>query len=254
MIDIERNEDCAIICFNRPDALNALNTGDLSSLEEALSEIADSDARALILTGAGDRAFCAGADIKELSSRHSDQVRAASQRGQSIANSIEGLPFASIALLNGLALGGGLEIALACTFRLATAEARLGFPEIKLGVCTGWGGTQRLPRLVPLQNALDLLMSGRLIEASEAKEVGLVHSIVEGDPLKAAISFAERFTTNSLPAMAFVREAIMHASEKTLEQGLRAETDLSVLSYKLDDAREGVTAFLEKREPNFTDQ
>jgi len=107
---------------------------------------------------------------------------------------------------------------------------------------------------VPLQNALDLLMSGRLIEADEAREVGLVHSIVEGDPLTAAIGFAERFTTNSLPAMAFVREAIMHASEQTLEQGLRAETDLSVLSYKLDDAREGVAAFLEKREPNFTDQ
>ncbi|MEE2689880.1 MAG: enoyl-CoA hydratase/isomerase family protein [Pseudomonadota bacterium] len=254
MIDIERKEDCAIICFNRPDALNALNTGGLSSLEEALAEIADSNVRALVLTGAGDRAFCAGADIKELGSRHTDRVRAASQRGQSIANSIEGLPFPSIALLNGLALGGGLEIALACTFRLATVEARMGFPEIKLGVCTGWGGTQRLPRLVSLQNALDLLMSGRLIEADEAKEVGLVHSIVEGDPLKAAISFAERFTTNSLPAMAFVRKAIMHASEQTLEQGLRAETDLSVLSYKLDDAREGVAAFLEKREPNFTDQ
>ncbi len=130
----------------------------------------------------------------------------------------------------------------------------MGFPEIKLGVCTGWGGTQRLPRLIPLQNALDLLMSGELINAQDAQDVGLVHSIVEGEPLCAAIEFAERFSSNSLPAMGFVREAVMRSNDQNFEQGLRTETDLSVLSYRLDDAKEGVTAFIEKRETRFKDR
>ena len=254
MIDIERRGACTILRFNRPKALNALNSDGLLDLESALAEIAESDSRTLILTGAGDRAFCAGADIKELGPRGSKEVRDASRRGQAIGLRIENLPFPSIALLNGFALGGGLELALACTFRLATRDAQMGFPEIKLGVCTGWGGTQRLPRLIPIQAALDLLMSGRLIDAAEAKDIGLVHSIVEGDPIDAAIEFADRFSANSLPAMAFVREAVLRANDQNFEQGLRTETDLSVLSYRLEDASEGVAAFLEKREPVFKDR
>ena len=254
MIDIERRGPYTILRFNNPKALNALNSKGLSDLEAALEDIADSDTRAVILTGTGDRAFCAGADIKELGPRDSYQVREASRRGQAIGLRIENLPFPSIALLNGFALGGGLELALACTFRMATPDAMMGFPEIKLGVCTGWGGTQRLPRLIPLQNALDLLMSGRLIDARKATEIGLIHSIVEGDPMNAAIAFADHFSSNSLPAMAFVREAVLRANEQNFEAGLRTETDLSVLSYQLNDANEGVAAFLEKREPVFKDR
>ena len=254
MIDIERRGPHTILRFNRPKALNAINAECMSDLETALDEIAESETRALIITGAGDRAFCVGADIKELGLRNSEQVRDASRRGQKVGLRIENLPFPSIALLNGFALGGGLELALACTFRLATQESRMGFPEIKLGVCPGWGGTQRLPRLIPLQNALDLLMSGRLINARDAQDVGLVHSIVEGEPLCAAIEFAERFSSNSLPAMGFVRDAVIRSNDQNFEQGLRTETDLSVLSYRLDDAKEGVAAFIEKRKTRFKDR
>ncbi len=254
MIDIERHGVCAVIRFNRPTALNALNAEGLDALEDALKHISKSDARALILTGAGDRAFCAGADISELGPRSADQVRAASRRGQAIGLRIENLPFPSIALLNGYALGGGLELSLACTFRLATPNAMMGFPEIKLGICTGWGGTQRLPRLIPLQRALDLLMSGRLIDAAKAQEIGLIHSVVEGNPMSAAVEFTEGFTGNSLPAMRLVREAVLRANEQNLEQGFRTESDLSTLSYQLEDSAEGVAAFLEKRGPKFLDR
>ena len=254
MIDIERHGVCAVIRFHRPDALNALNANGLDALEGALEHISKSDARALILTGVGDRAFCAGADINELGPRTADQIRSASRRGQAIGLRIEHLPFPSIALLNGYALGGGLELSLACTFRLATPNAMMGFPEIKLGICTGWGGTQRLPRLIPLQAALDLLMSGRLIDATKAKELGLVHSITHGDPMSATVEFAEQFTSNSLPAIGLVREAVLRANEQNLESGFRTESDLSTLSYQLDDSAEGVAAFLGKRKPNFQDR
>jgi enoyl-CoA hydratase len=254
MIDIERRGVCAVIRFNRPKTLNALNISGLDALECALKKISKSDARALILTGEGDRAFCAGADIRELGPRTAEQVRAASQRGQAIGLLIENLPFPSIALLNGYALGGGLELSLACTFRLATPNAMMGFPEIKLGICTGWGGTQRLPRLIPLQGALDLLMSGRLIDATKANELGLLHSITDGDPMGAALEFAEQFTSNSLPAMGLVREAVLRANEQNLESGFRTESDLSTLSYQLEDSAEGVAAFLGKRKPSFQDR
>lgn len=254
MIDVEYRDGFAIIRFNRPDALNSLNADGLAGLETTLEDISTSKARALILTGEGNRAFCAGADINELGPRSAEQVRNASRRGQAIGLQIENLPFPSVALLNGYALGGGLELSLACTFRLATPNAKLGFPEVKLGICTGWGGTQRLPRLIPLQSALDLLMSGRLIDAEEALKLGLIHSLVEGDPITGAIHFMERFTANSLPAMCLVREAVLRATEQNLEQGFRTESDLSTLSYQLEDSAEGVAAFLEKRAPNFTDR
>ena len=254
MIDIERHGDCAVLKFNRPDALNALNADGLSALEEALKELARSDARALILTGAGDRAYCAGADINELGPRTPGQVRAAARRGQAIGLQIENLPFPSIAVINGYALGGGLELSLACTFRLAARTAMMGFPEVKLGICTGWGGTQRLPRLIGPQGALDLLMSGRLIDGAEAEKVGLVHSAFDGDPIEAGLTFAANFTANSLPAMRFVREAVLRASDLVLEEGFRTEADLSTLSYQLEDSAEGVAAFLEKREPAFKDR
>ena len=254
MIDIELHGPCAVLKFNRPAALNALNGEGLSALERALSEIAQSDVRALIITGAGERAYCAGADIKELGPRTPEQIRAAARRGQAIGLQIENLPFPSIAVINGYALGGGLELSLACTFRLAHKSAQMGFPEIALGICTGWGGTQRLPRLIKVQDALDLLMSGRLIDGVEAEKIGLVHSTFDGNTLSAGLSFAARFTGNSLPAMHLVREAVLRASDMNLEQGFRSEADLSTLSYQLEDAAEGVSAFLEKRKPTFKDR
>jgi enoyl-CoA hydratase len=160
----------------------------------------------------------------------------------------------SIALLNGYALGGALELALACTFRLATPNAMMGFPEIKLGVCTGWGGTQRLPRLIGEQHALDLLLSGRFVDSCEALEMGLIASITDGDPRDSALEFASRFSANSLVAMRYVREAVSRSTDLPLDDGLRAESDLSTLSYQSSDAAEGIEAFIAKRPPRFTDR
>ena len=254
MINIKRHGPCTVLKFNRPAALNALNAEGLTALESALRNIAESNTRTLILTGAGNRAYCAGADINELGPRTPQQVRAAARRGQAIGMQIENLPFPSIAVINGYALGGGLELSLACTFRLAVASAKLGFPEVKLGICTGWGGTQRLPRLIRVQDALDLLMSGRLIDGAEAAKIGLAHSTFEGDPLDAGLTFAKRLTANSLPTMRLVREAVLQAYDMNLEQGFRKEAELSTLSYQLEDSSEGVAAFLEKRAPIFKDR
>jgi len=254
MIELRRSGALAVVVFNRPEALNAFNAAAMEALEARLSEVGASDARALIVTGEGDRAFSAGADIKELGERDLAAVKAASLRGQALGNRIERLPMPSIALINGYALGGALELALCCTFRLATVNARMGFPEIKLGVCTGWGGTQRLPRLLRMPDALDLLMTGRTIDAAEAHRIGLVHSVVEGEGLDAARKFAGLFTSNSLLAMRYVREAVTRAADLNLAMGLKVENELSTLSYQSADAREGVAAFLEKREPDFQDR
>lgn len=256
MIEVEVLDDViAVVRFNRPEALNALNDSGLSALEAVLAEFqASGGYRTIVFAGAGDRAFSAGADIGELGERDAWQVKAASERGQAIGNLIEALPMPTIALINGYALGGALELALCCTFRLATPAALMGFPEIKLGVCTGWGGTQRLPRLIGPQFALDLLMSGRVIDASEACRMGLVHSVLNGDAIDEAVAFARQFTGNSLLAMRYVKEAVARATEVPLEHGLRSENELSTLSYQSDDAREGVLAFLQKREPRFTDR
>ena len=254
MIDLEYVRQCAVVRFNRPEALNAINAAAFERFDDVLSELELGGSRAMILTGAGDRAFCAGADIGELGSRNAAEVHAAARRGQALSRRIERLPMPSIALINGYALGGGLELALGCTFRLATMNARMGFPEIRLGVCTGWGGTQRLPRLIRTQDALDLLMSGRMVAADEAKDLGLIHSVVDGDPLESALAFAGRFTEHSLAALRYVKEAVSRARDLPLHEGLKAEADLSALSYQTEDAREGIAAFVEKRKPHFQDR
>ena len=253
-IEVFEAGPCAVLRINRPRALNALDDATLGALERVVAEVGGGPARAVILTGAGDRAFCAGADVSELGARDTEAVRAASRRGQALASRLESLPIPSIALLHGYALGGGLELALGCTFRLGTADTQLGFPEIRLGVCTGWGGTQRLPRLVGPQHALDLLMSGRLLSGQEAVDIGLLHSLVEGDRLEAAVAFAGRFTGQSLVALRYVREAVARAGDLPLAAGLAAESDLSALSYQSADAREGIAAFTEKRKPRFEDR
>jgi enoyl-CoA hydratase len=252
LIRLEQHGPCAVVYLDRPQAMNALDAGAMTELETVLARLATGDARALIVTGAGERAFSAGADVAELGERDAEAVRAASRRGQALGLAIEALPMPSIALLNGYALGGALELALCCTFRLATPQATLGFPEIKLGVSTGWGGTQRLPRLIRTQDALDLLMSGRMIDAQEAVRLGVAHAIVDG--LEGALEFARRFTANSLVAMAFVRQAVCGARDTSLEWGLEVETDISVQSYATEDATEGIAAFLAKRPPVFHDR
>jgi enoyl-CoA hydratase len=252
-IHMSRIDELALLTLDRPEALNALSFGQLHDLNRMLDSIADSDARALLVTGAGDRAFSAGADIKELMGRTLVEQRSGAMLGQSVLAKLDQLPMPSIALINGYAFGGGLELALACTFRLAAPSARLGFPEIKLGLIPGYGGTQRLPRLIGEARATELILTGRTVEAAEAERIGLVNHIVDGDLIEAGQEFAREMTGFSLPVLCLARDAIRRAHDLPLHDGLKIEADLSTLAFQTEDAIEGMTAFVEKRKPVFRD-
>jgi enoyl-CoA hydratase len=231
--------------------LNALNFDLLRDLGAALDQIAGGNARALLVTGAGERAFCAGADVKELIGRSLEETRRDAAFGQAVFAKLDTLPIPSIALISGYAFGGGLELALACTFRLATRTAKLGLPEIKLGLIPGYGGTQRLPRLIGEARALEMILTGRAVMAEEALQIGLVNRLVDNDLLEAGESFAREMTGFSLPALGFARDAVRRGLATSLEQGLEIEADLNTLAFQTADAMEGMTAFLEKRKPVF---
>ena len=252
-IHLSRIDELALVTLDRPELLNALNSALLRDLGAALDQVAGSDARALLVTGAGDRAFCAGADVKELIGRSLEATRQGAAFGQTIFAKLDTLPTPSIALINGYALGGGLELALACTFRIALRGARLGLPEIKLGLIPGYGGTQRLPRLIGEARALEMVLTGRAVMAEEALTIGLVNRVVDGDLIEAGKNFAREMTGYSLPALRFARAAIRRGLATSLEQGLEIEADLNTLAFQTADAMEGMTAFLEKRKPVFRD-
>jgi enoyl-CoA hydratase len=253
-IHLTRIEELALVTLDRPEVLNALNFELLRDLAAALDQVAEGDGRALLVTGAGDRAFCAGADIKELTGRSLSAQREGAAFGQAVFAKLDTLPIPSIALINGYAFGGGLELALACTFRLAVRTARLGLPEIKLGLIPGYGGTQRLPRLIGEARALEIIMTGRTVEAEEAERIGLVNRTAEGDLIEAGKSFAREMTCYSLPALGFARNAIHRGLTFALREGLEIEADLNTLAFQTADAVEGMTAFLEKRKPVFRDR
>ena len=248
-----RIDELALVTLDRPEVLNALNATLLRELGVSFHQVAGSDARALLVTGAGDRAFCAGADVKELIGRSLEATRQGAAFGQTIFAKLDTLPTPSIALINGYALGGGLELALACTFRIALRGARLGLPEIKLGLIPGYGGTQRLPRLIGEARALEMVLTGRAVMAEEALTIGLVNRVVDGDLIEAGKNFAREMTGYSLPALRFARAAIRRGLATSLEQGLEIEADLNTLAFQTADAMEGMTAFLEKRKPVFRD-
>jgi enoyl-CoA hydratase len=252
-IHMSRIDELALITLDRPEALNALSFGQLHDLNRLLDSIAGGDARALLVTGSGDRAFSAGADIKELMGRTLVEQRGGAMLGQSVLAKLDQLPMPSIALINGYAFGGGLELALACTFRLAVPTAKLGFPEIKLGLIPGYGGTQRLPRLVGEARATELILTGRTVDAEEAERLGLVNKVVEGDLLEAGQAFAREMTCYSLPVLCLARDAIRRAHDLPLHDGLKIEADLSTLAFQTKDAVEGMTAFVEKRNAVFKD-
>jgi enoyl-CoA hydratase len=253
-VDLTRDGDLAVLTLNRPEALNALSFAILHEIGAALDEVAAMDGvRALLITGAGDKAFCAGADIKELRGRDLVDQKRGAELGQAVFAKLDRLPVASIALIGGYAFGGGCELALACTFRLAGANAVFGLPEIKLGLIPGYGGTQRLPRLIGAARALELIMTGRSVKADEAERIGLVNALVEGDLMVAGRDFAGRFTRYSLPVLGFAREAVQRGCDGPLVEGLRIEADLSTLAYRTADAEEGMAAFEEKRNPEFRD-
>lgn len=250
---LARRETVAILTLDRQDALNALSFAMLREIGDAIDQVAQSDARALIVTGAGPKAFCAGADIKELRGRSLLDQKRGSELGQSVFAKLDALPLPSIAVINGHAFGGGLEFAMACTFRLATRQAKMGLPEIKLGLIPGYGGTQRLPRLVGEARALEIIMTGRTVEAEEAFRIGLVNRLIDGEPLEAGMAFARELAGFSLRALEFARAAVRRAADLPLSEGLKAEAELSTLAYRTVDAEEGMAAFVEKRKPDFRD-
>jgi enoyl-CoA hydratase len=253
-IELSRSGSMAILTLNRPEALNALSFQILRDIGAALDALATQrDVRALLVIGAGDKAFCAGADIKELRHRSLIDQKRGAEFGQAVLAKLDSLPIASIALINGYAFGGGCELALACTFRLASPTAIFGLPEVKLGLIPGYGGTQRLPRLIGEGRALEIIMTGRNVKADEAERIGLVNAVVPGDLLAAGADFAGRFTRYSLPVLEFARRAVQRAGDLPLAEGLKVEADLSTLAYRTKDAEEGMAAFEEKRRPEFND-
>jgi enoyl-CoA hydratase len=254
VIELTRRDEFAILRLDRPEALNALSFALIRDIGAALDEVSSSDARALLITGAGDKAFCAGADIKELTDRGLMAQRQAAEAGQRVFAKLDSLAIPSVAVINGYAFGGGLELALACTFRLGMRDAKMGLPEIKLGLIPGYGGTQRLPRIVGEARALEMILTGRTVSAEEAERIGLVNRLVEGDPVEAGVAFAREFTGYGLPALQFAREAVKRASDLPLSEGLKVEADLSTLAYSTRDAEECMAAFLEKRKPKFEDR
>jgi len=253
-IELTRIQEFALITLNRPDALNALSFALIADLAQAIDTVAKSDARVLLITGAGHKAFCAGADIKELTGRSLAEQKRGAELGQSAFAKLDSLPMPSVAIINGYAFGGGLELALACTFRIATRNAKMGLPEIKLGLIPGYGGTQRLPRVVGEARAMELILSGRNVDAEEAHRIGLVQKIIEGETLTEAIFYARQFSGYSLPVLGLAREAVGRALSTPLNEGLKIEADLSTLAFQTCDAAEGMTAFIEKRKAAFTDK
>lgn len=252
-VELTRNGDAAVITLNRPQALNALSFEIVEEIGDAIDEVTSTDARAIIFTGAGDKAFCAGADIKELREQNTNSMRVAMGKGQATFAKLDSLRIPSIALINGYAFGGGLELALACTFRVATSNAKVGLPEIKLGIIPGYGGTQRLPRLVGEGRALEIIMSGRTVDAEEAERIGLIQKIIEGDGMTGVLEFVKTITCYSLPVLEYAREAVMTALDNPIDAGLKIERDLNLLAFTTEDCREGMAAFEEKRKAVFKD-
>ena len=249
----EKRDQIAFLTFNRPKVLNALNWKTMEELRHILADAReDSEVRVLILTGAGDKAFVAGADISELAVQTPVSGKETALFGQSVLHQLETLGKPSIAAINGFALGGGCELAMACSIRLASKTAKLGQPEVKLGIMPGYGGTQRLARLCGKGAAHELCLSGEMISAEEALRIGLVNHLYEpGELLPAAEALAKKIIVNAPLAVKFTMEAIERGAEMPLEEGQFLEATLFGLCCATQDMREGTRAFLEKRPAQF---
>ncbi len=250
-LSLEKGEHVAVLTIEREAALNALNGELLIELAAAFDLVeGDADVRALVITGAG-RAFVAGADMQAFAeARDGFAGRDAALSGQDVMNTLAALPIPTIAAINGFALGGGLELALACDLRVAASGARLGLPEVTRGLIPGFGGTQRLQRLIGLARATDLVLTGRMVEADEALALGLVNRVVP-DAVAGALALAEQCARNAPVALGLAKEALMRGLDVTLPQGLEIEADLFGLALTTDDAKEGIASFFEKRDPEF---
>lgn len=249
----ERREHIGYVTFNRPKVLNALNRKTMEELNHILlSAREDEEVRVLILTGAGEKSFVAGADISELAVQTPVSGRETALFGQSVLHRLETLGKPSIAAINGFALGGGCEVALACSMRLASKTAKLGQPEVKLGILTGYGGSQRISRLCGKGVAHELCLTGEMISAEEALRIGLVNHIYEpAELLPAAEALAKKIIANAPLAVKFTMEAIERGTEMPLEEGQFLEATLFGIVAATEDMREGTRAFLEKRPAQF---
>jgi enoyl-CoA hydratase len=250
-VRVEKSDAVAVVTVDRPDAMNALDVGTLTELRDALRDVrADADVRSVVLTGAGDRAFVAGADIKYMSALNVAEGKAWGALGHEAATLLETMQ-PTIAAINGFALGGGCELALACDIRYASSKAKLGQPEINLGIIPGWGGTQRLARVCGVGFAKELILTGRLVDAEEAVARGLVAAV--HDPvLDKALETARLLATKSPVALAAAKAATNRALQGGHDENLHAEAAEFGDLFASEDAKEGMSAFVEKREPRFT--
>jgi len=253
-VRLELDGPFATVTVDRPKSLNALDTRTLQELEKVVAELSQREQlRGVILTGAGEKAFVAGADIAEMNGMDADKARHFGALGQRVMNVIAALPVPVVAAVNGFALGGGCELALACDFIYASENARFGLPEVSLGVLPGFGGTQRLTRLLGRARAKELIFTGDIIDAAKAKQIGLVLDVVPlGNLLGQARSALERIAKKGPLAVRLSKEAIDRGADLELADGLNIERELFSDLFASADRREGMKAFLEKRPPVFT--
>lgn len=249
----EKKENIGLLTINRPQKLNAISNELTSELKKFLDEVEnDEGLRVLVITGAGDKAFVAGADINELVDRDARIGRRVSQERQEIFSRIENLHVPVIAAVNGYALGGGLELALACSIRICSEKAQFGAPEVKLGIIPGDGGTQRLPRLIGQGRSMEMILTGDFIDAQEAYRIGLVNKVFPHEKLmEKAMELAQKIASRPPLAVRYAKEAVNRSQEGDSASGYALESYLHALSCTTEDKKEGVTAFLEKRKGKF---
>jgi enoyl-CoA hydratase len=249
----EVKNQIAYVTINRPKVLNALSIatiGEIGRVMQAAKD--DANVRVVILTGAGEKAFVAGADINELKAANAEVGKQYALHGQQVLNQIENLGKPVLAAINGFALGGGCELALGCTMRFASDTAKLGQPEVKLGIMAGFGGSQRLPRLVGKGMGMQLLLTGETITAQEALRIGLVNAVVPAGELMACVeAVAQKIIANAPLAIQYTMEAVNHGTDMTLAEGLYLEATLFSITCATEDKNEGTAAFLEKRAATF---
>ena len=250
---VERDNAVCVVTINRPKVLNALNRQTINELSQVMSDLQqDRDVRAVVVTGAGEKAFVAGADINELAVLSPAEGQLHARRGQAVFDAIEQLGKPVVAAINGFALGGGCELAMACTIRIAAESARLGQPEINLGIIPGYAGSQRLTRLVGKGRALEILLSGDMVPAVRAFEIGLVNRVVPAAELMAeAKKVASSLAAKAPLAIRYIIEAVNHGAEMPLPDAQFLEASLFGLVAASDDMKEGTKAFLEKRPPSW---
>ncbi len=249
---VEKNEGVAVITINRPDKLNALNSKVHEEGVAALDELRnDEEIRVVVFTGAGEKSFIAGADISEFAGKTSVTQRAVFQN-RTLFNSIDTFPKPVIAMINGFCLGGGCELALACDIRIASENAKLGQPEINLGIIPGGGGTQRLTKLIGEGKSMEMILTGDMIDAAAALSLGLVNHVYSAEELEEnTMKLAGKIASKSPIALQMAKEAVKTASRSNLDEGLKREIDLFAITFSSQDKEEGVSAFLEKRRPEF---